>query len=106
MKKIKTYLIHLLGGVTKLEAFRAHVMESAELIKDVRGMSLSLGSLLAVKSLIIYADSLNGLPADEWCKKMYDTLSADVENYQKMYDRAKKNDDNKPEQSETDNDTE
>ena len=100
MKKIKDYLIHLLGGVTKREAFCAHVKKTIELVTDVTGKTLPLGSLVAVKHLKKYADSLNGLPADEWCKRMYDALSADVENYEKQFDKANKHENNESEQTE------
>ena len=101
MKKIKTYLIHLLGGVTKREAFCAHVKKTIELVTDVTGKTLPLGSLVAVKHLKKYADSLNGLHADEWCKRMYDAISADVENYEKQFDKANKHENNESEQTET-----
>ena len=101
MKKIKTYLIHLLGGVTKREAFCAHVKKTIEIVTDVTGKTLPLGSLVAVKHLKKYADSLNGLPADDWCKRMYDALSADVENYENQFDKANKHENNESEQTET-----
>lgn len=113
MKKIKTYLIHLLGGVTKREAFFAHVKDTLKLANDVTERILPLGSLIAARHLKRYADSLNGIPADEWCKRMYDAISSDVERYDKqfdeanykgLFDRAKKHDEhenNEPEQTET-----
>lgn len=58
-KKIKTWLIHLLGGVT--------VSESQEHYKSICYNSAYI-SLTTIKE---YADSLNGTPADEWCKLMY-----------------------------------
>ena len=57
--------------------------------------------MVAVKHLKKYADSLNGLPADEWCKRMYDALSADVENYENQFDKANKHENNESEQTET-----
>lgn len=104
MKKIKTYLIHLLGGVTKREVFCAHVKKTIELVTDVTGKTLPLGSFVAVKHLKKYADSLNGLPADEWCKRMYDAITADVEKYQRQFDKANEHEEhenNEPEQTET-----
>ena len=101
MKKIKDYLIHLLGGVTKREAFCAHVKKTIELVTDVTGKTLPLGSLVAVKHLKKYADSLNGLPADEWCKRMYDALSANVENYENQFDKANKHENNESEHTGT-----
>ena len=99
MKKIKTYLIHLLGGVTKREAFNEHFKNTIKLVTDVTGKTLPLGSLVAVKHLKRYAESLNGIPADDWCKRMYDALSADVENYQKQFDKSnehEEHDNNEP----------
>lgn len=62
MKKIRTWLIHLLGGVT--------VSESQENYKNVCNISAYI-SLTIIKE---YADSLNGTPADEWCKLMYEFI--------------------------------
>ena len=113
MKKIKTYLIHLLGGVTKREAFCAHVNDTLKLAHDVTERTLPLGSLIAARHLKHYADSLNGIPADEWCKRMYDAISSDVERYDKQLDeanykglfgKAKKHEEhenNEPQQTET-----
>ena len=109
MKKIRIYLIHLLGGVTKRESSRARIRKNIKLINK----TLPLGSLVSVRRLKGYADSLNGIPADEWCKRMYDAISSDVERYDKQFDeanykglfgRAKKHDEhenNEPEQTET-----
>ena len=61
MKKIKTWLIHLLGGVTEEE-------------EELRGIDLNSAYFGAHMTLTIikeYADRLNGTPADEWCKLMY-----------------------------------
>ena len=104
MKKIKTCLIHLLGGVTKREAFCAHVKDSLKLANDVTDRTLPLGSLIAARHLKHYADSLNGIPADEWCKRMYDAITADVEKYENLFDKANEHDEhenNEPEQTET-----
>lgn len=101
MKNIKTYLIHLLGGVTKREAFHAHVKSTIELVADATGKTLPLGSFVAVNNLKRYADSLNGIPADEWCKRMYDAISDDVENYKKQFYKANEHEDDETEQTET-----
>lgn len=101
MKKIKTYLIHLLGVVTKREEFCEHVQATFKLVNDVTERTLPLGSLIAARHLKRYADSLNGIPADEWCKRMYDALSADVENYENQFDKANKHENNESEQTET-----
>ena len=104
MKKIRIYLIHLLGGVTKRESSRAHIKRSIKLAADVVGKAVPLGRLVAVEHLKRYADSLNGIPADEWCKRMYDAITADVEKYQLQFEKAYEHDEhenNEPEQTET-----
>lgn len=101
MKKIKTYLIHLLGGVTKRELFHAHIKHTSEFITLVEDKVLPLGSLIAATNLKRYADSLNGIPADEWCKRMYDAISEDVEDYKKQFYKSDEHDDDEPEQNDT-----
>lgn len=61
-KKIKTWLIHLLGGVT--------VSESQEHYKSICYNSAYI-SLTFIKE---YAEALYGKPADEWCKLMYEFI--------------------------------
>lgn len=59
MKKIKTWLIHQLGGVT---------------IQDNDGIAKStyhVGKLAALHDAKAFADHIYGTPADEWCKLMY-----------------------------------
>lgn len=58
-KKIKTWLIHLLGGVTVSE-WRQSKFNSA-----------CFGACKALAIIKEYADSLNGMPADEWCELVY-----------------------------------
>lgn len=61
-KKIKTWLIHILGGVTVAE--------------NKKGNHISF--LLGMKGVCIdirdYADSLYGKPADEWSELMYEFI--------------------------------
>ena len=55
MKKIKTWLIHLLGGVTENDIHQSNINSAcfgAYIIKE-------------------YADSLNGKSADEWRELVY-----------------------------------
>lgn len=58
-KKIKTWLIHRLGGVTVSE------------MRQSNFNSACLGSYKALAIIKEYADSLNGKPADEWCELVY-----------------------------------
>ena len=107
MKKIKTYLIHLLGGVTKLEACASRHVQSlqiVEIVKDVTHKALPLGSLIAVKRLKQRADSINGASADDWCKIIYEAMETDIKDYQKQFDKAnghEEHENNEPEQPET-----
>lgn len=61
-KKIKTWLIHLLGGVTVSES------------RKKNGKTFRLGMKGACIDILDYADSLYGKPADEWCKQMYEFI--------------------------------
>ena len=62
MKKIKTLLIHLLGGVTVTES------------RKKGEKSFNLGMKGACIDIRDYADYLYGKPADEWCKLMYEFI--------------------------------
>ena len=104
MKKIKTYFIHLLGGVTKREARHAKFCQMLELVPDVMHKAIPLGSLIAVKRLKQRADSINGASADDWCKLIYEAMETDIKDYQKQFNKAnghEKHENNEPEQHET-----
>ena len=60
--KIKTKLIHWLGGYNK-----------AELRKKCRE-SYEVGKINMAFELHLFADTIYGLPADEWCKKVYERI--------------------------------
>lgn len=62
MKKIKTWLIHLLGGVT--------VAESRKKGKKLFDLGMK-GACIDIRD---YADSLYGKPADEWSELMYEFI--------------------------------
>lgn len=66
-KKIKTWLIHLLGGVTENEALQSNFNCAC------------LGSYKALAIIKEYADSLNGKPADEWCELVYKQICRQLE---------------------------
>lgn len=61
--KLRTWLIHKLGGFTLGENYKQYI----------------LGKYIGHKFDKEYADSLYGLPAEEWCKKMYDRLKYNIE---------------------------
>ncbi len=58
-KKIKTWLIHFLDGVTESELQKISVDRSY------------VGAFVALTIVKKYSESLYGTPADEWCKLMY-----------------------------------
>lgn len=59
MKKFKTWIIHLLGGVTEDQIYQSNIN------------SAYVGAYQALDIIKKYADSLNGKPADEWCELVY-----------------------------------
>lgn len=67
MKKIKETLIHWLGGYTEKDKF-----------EGTFNMAFSAGTKLGRDAerneIKEFADSLFGLNADEWCKKMYEFI--------------------------------
>lgn len=67
IEKLKNWLIRLLGGDTVEEA------------KDNARNSYDIGVLTELYRLKIFADRMNGLPADEWCKKMYDHITESIQ---------------------------
>lgn len=56
---MRKFLIHLLGGFTLKE------------IQESNTNSAEIGSYMTLVKIRAYAQYLNGLSADEWCKKMY-----------------------------------
>lgn len=60
MKRIRKYLIHLLGGVTKEESYEEVVYYSKTARAD---------SILQFKRKMT---SCYGQPAEEWCKNVYE----------------------------------
>ena len=63
MKKIKEKLIHLLGGYTKEE------------YSQVESKSYDVGYIegfdTVVNGTLTFMQSLYGVPAEEWCKRVY-----------------------------------
>lgn len=71
MKHIKSYLIHLLGGVTKQELARE---------KAPSDLFWNLRMLNRIKQK---ADSLYGTPPEEWCRKVYSYITDEIDNIEK-----------------------
>lgn len=61
-KKIKTWLIHLLGGATVAENRKRNYIS---FLLGMKGVCIDIRD---------YADSLYGKPADEWSELMYEFL--------------------------------
>lgn len=77
MKRIKTFLIHLLGGVT--------VSELQE-----RGVDRSfVGAFVALTIIKKYSESLYGKPADEWCKLIYEQICKQLESVEHGADKER-----------------
>lgn len=66
-KKFKTWLIHLLGGVTAREIHQSNMNGAC------------FGAYQALTIIKEYADSLNGKPADEWCELVYKQICRQLE---------------------------
>lgn len=56
---MKKFLIHFLGGLTQEDC------------AALQQQSYDEGRLISFQGLKLYADSMNGYPADDWCKLMY-----------------------------------
>lgn len=59
MNKIRTFIIHALGGYTKNEYLKHEAL------------SFGAGQQSVTESLMYEAERLYGKPADEWAEKMY-----------------------------------
>lgn len=69
--KLKTKLIHLLGGYTEAE------------IRESNDNSYNIGVLAMLYNLKTFADKLNGCSADDWCKKMYECIEQGIQRLEK-----------------------
>lgn len=68
MERIKSYLIHLLGGITKQEHARLSMLNN-------------LARLHRIKHK---ADCLYGTPPEEWCRKVYSYITDEIDNMEKL----------------------
>ena len=59
---MRKFLIHLLGGFTNEECVKHNIAH------------YDLGCRNTYDMVKRFADNLNGTPADEWCKMMYDHI--------------------------------
>lgn len=65
INNLRTWLIHKLGGITAKES------------KQSNFNSFNIGYYVVCRNHLDFADSLYGLPAEEWCQKMYERLKYD-----------------------------
>lgn len=72
MKKIKNYIIHALGGITNEEN------------KENQRNCYETGRNIAVARILEYAQSINGMSADSWCKLVYNKLESELEKSSKQ----------------------
>lgn len=71
MKKIKTAIIHWLGGVTKQE------------LKDAKLSCFKRGFLVEATAIQCVMRDLYGLPAEEWCDAAWTYVTDEVERQNK-----------------------
>ena len=81
MERIKSYLIHLLGGVTKQE------LAGKEAPSDLFWHFCMLGRINSIKQK---ADSLYGTPPEEWCRKVYKFITDEIDNLKNSVDNEEK----------------
>ena len=85
MERIKSYLIHLLGGVTKQELAREKTPS------DLFWHFCMLGRIKSIKQK---ADSLYGTPPEEWCRNVYKYITDEIDNITEKIDNLKNSVDN------------
>ena len=78
MERIKSYLIHLLGGITKQD--RA----------DLSKLNSTRRDLARLHSIKQKADCLYGTPPEEWCRQMYSYITDEIDNLKNSVDNEEK----------------
>lgn len=81
MERIKSYLIHLLGGVTKQE------LAGKEASSYLFWHFCMLGRINSIKQK---ANSLYGTPPEEWCRKVYKFITDEIDNLKNSVDNEEK----------------
>lgn len=75
MERIKSYLIHLLGGITKQELARE---------KAPSCLFWHFCMLNRINSIKQKADFLYGTPPEVWCRKVYSYITDEIDNMEKL----------------------
>lgn len=78
MERIKSYLIHLLGGITKQD--RA----------DLSKLNSTRRDLARLHSIKQKADSLYGTPPEVWCRQIYSYITDEIDNIENSVDNEEK----------------
>lgn len=78
MEHIKSYLIHLLGGITEQE----HA--------DLSMLNSTRRDLARLHNIKQKADCLYGTPPEEWCRQMYSYITDEIDNMENsLYNEEK-----------------
>lgn len=85
MERIKSYLIHLLGGITKQELVRKEASSC---------LFWHFCMLNRINSIKQKADSLYDTPPEEWCRKVYKYITDEICNITDEIDNMEKSVDN------------
>lgn len=70
IKRIKAWIIHRLGGETKTESITSD------------RKAFESGVLTTLVNIRVFADRMNGISADEWCKRMYGYITTNLDKRQ------------------------
>lgn len=73
LNKLKSWVITKLGGFVAAD------------MKTVDRSSYQVGVYTALISLRLFAENMNGVPAEEWCKRMYDHLEKSIHQLEHEY---------------------
>lgn len=63
---MKKFLIHFLGGITKEEC------------RNMQSISYRCGAYSTLHDLKSFSDQMDGTPADDWCKLIYNHICGSI----------------------------
>lgn len=73
MKKIRDFIIHLVGGIT---------------MDELHGQQTNfhtLGEYMAYYKIKLFMEGMNGTQADEWCQKAYEHVSEQMGRLEELH---------------------